>query len=48
MWVHRNDLEGIRHGPMMATATIIVLPLVAAFLLAQRRFVEGIILLGMK
>ena len=33
---------------MMATATVIVIPLVAAFLLAQRRFIEGIALTGMK
>jgi multiple sugar transport system permease protein len=33
---------------MMAAATIIVAPLVVAFLLAQRRFIEGITLTGMK
>ena len=48
MRVYRNDLEGIVYGPMMATATVIVLPLVIAFLLAQRRFIEGITLSGMK
>jgi multiple sugar transport system permease protein len=33
---------------MMATATIIITPLIVAFLLAQKRFIEGITLTGMK
>jgi multiple sugar transport system permease protein len=33
---------------MMAAATVIVAPLVVAFLLAQRKFIEGITLTGMK
>jgi multiple sugar transport system permease protein len=33
---------------MMATATVIVTPLIVAFLLAQKRFIEGITLTGMK
>ena len=33
---------------MMAAATVVVAPLVVAFLLAQRRFIEGITLTGMK
>jgi multiple sugar transport system permease protein len=32
----------------MAAATISIAPLVVAFLLAQRRFIEGITLTGMK
>ena len=48
MRVYQTDLEGITYGPMMATATVIVLPLVLAFLAAQRRFIEGITLSGMK
>ncbi len=40
--------DGSFFGPMMATATVIVTPLIAAFLLAQRRFIEGITLSGMK
>jgi len=32
----------------MAAASVIVAPLVVAFLLAQRRFIEGITLTGMK
>ena len=44
----KGDADGDLYGPMMATATIIVLPLIAAFLLAQKRFIEGITLSGMK
>jgi multiple sugar transport system permease protein len=33
---------------MMATATVIVTPLIVAFLMAQKRFIEGITLTGMK
>lgn len=44
----KGDADGDNYGPMMATATIIVTPLVVAFLLAQRRFIEGITLSGMK
>jgi multiple sugar transport system permease protein len=33
---------------MMAATTVIVLPLVIIFLLAQRRFIEGITMTGMK
>ena len=44
----KGDADGSFFGPMMATATIIVTPLIVAFLLAQRRFIEGITLSGMK
>lgn len=44
----KGDADGSFFGPMMATATIIVTPLIIAFLLAQRRFIEGITLSGMK
>ena len=44
----KGDGDGSFFGPMMATATIIVTPLIVAFLLAQRRFIEGITLSGMK
>ncbi|MEL6468068.1 MAG: hypothetical protein AAFQ58_24160, partial [Pseudomonadota bacterium] len=43
-----GDADGDNFGPMMATACIIVTPLIVAFLLAQRRFIEGITLSGMK
>ncbi len=44
----KGDADGDNFGPMMATACIIVTPLIVAFLLAQRRFIEGITLSGMK
>ena len=39
---------GTEYGPLMAAATITILPLVAAFLIAQRRFIEGITFSGIK
>lgn len=44
----KSDLDGNEYGPMMAATTVIVAPLVVAFLLAQRRFIEGITMTGMK
>ena len=44
----RNDDAGNNYGPLMAAATIIVAPLVLAFFLAQRRFIDGIAFTGMK
>ena len=44
----KSDMDGNEYGPLMAAATVIVAPLVVAFLLAQRRFIEGITLTGMK
>lgn len=44
----KGDADGSFFGPMMATATIIVTPLIVAFLVAQRRFIDGITLSGMK
>ena len=46
--VFRNDEFGFEFGPLMAAATVIIAPLVIAFLVAQRRFIEGITLTGMK
>lgn len=40
--------EGTAYGPLMAAATIVIAPLVIAFLVAQRRFVEGVVFTGMK
>ncbi|WP_192385115.1 carbohydrate ABC transporter permease [Mesorhizobium silamurunense] len=37
----RNEEAGNDYGPLMAAATIVVLPLIIAFLAAQRWFVEG-------
>lgn len=44
----RNDEAGNDFGPLMAAATIIVAPLIALFLVAQRRFIEGIAFTGIK
>ena len=44
----RNEDAGTDFGPLMAAATLIIAPLIAAFLFAQRRFIEGIALTGMK
>jgi multiple sugar transport system permease protein len=44
----KGDADGDNYGPMMATAVVIVTPLIATFMLAQRRFIEGITLSGMK
>jgi len=44
----RNEEAGTDYGALMAAAAIVVAPLVLAFLLAQRRFIEGIALSGMK
>ncbi len=40
--------EGTAYGPLMAAATIVITPLVLAFLFAQRRFIEGITFTGLK
>ena len=44
----KGDADGDNFGPMMATATVIVTPLIVGFLIAQKRFIEGITLSGMK
>lgn len=42
-----ND-GGTEYGVLMAAATIVIMPLVATFLLAQRRFIEGVTFTGLK
>ena len=42
-----ND-QGTEYGPLMAAATIVIAPLVLAFLVAQRRFIEGITFTSVK
>ena len=37
----RSEALGNEYGPLMAAATLVVAPLVIAFLLAQKRFIEG-------
>ena len=44
----RNEEAGTDYGPLMAAATIIITPLILVFLVAQRRFIEGITFTGMK
>ena len=44
----RNQEAGHDFGPLMAAAVVITAPLVLAFLVAQRRFIEGITLTGVK
>ena len=42
-----ND-GGTDYGVLMAAATIVIMPLVVAFMLAQRRFIEGVTFTGLK
>jgi multiple sugar transport system permease protein len=44
----RDDEAGQFLGPLMAGATIIVAPLLLAFLLAQRRFIDGLATTALK
>jgi multiple sugar transport system permease protein len=43
-----NEEAGIEYGPLMAGAVIVVAPLILAFLFAQRRFIEGLTMEGVK
>ena len=44
----RSDEAGDDFGALMAAAVLMTAPLVLAFLLAQRRFIEGIATTGLK
>jgi multiple sugar transport system permease protein len=44
----RSEEAGSDWGPLMAGTVVITAPLIVAFLLAQRRFIEGITLTGVK
>ena len=46
--IFASDEGGNDVGPMMASATIIVAPLLIAFLFARRWFIQGITLSGLK
>lgn len=48
LFAFRAAEAGSDYGALMAATLVITLPLVLAFLLAQRRFVEGITLTGLK
>lgn len=43
-----EEVGSVQFGPLMAAAVLITAPLVAVFLLAQRKFIEGMTLAGMK
>lgn len=43
-----EEVGSVQFGPLMAAAVIITGPLIAIFLLAQRKFVEGMTLAGIK
>jgi multiple sugar transport system permease protein len=44
----RNDDAGTDFGALMAAATVVITPLLVAFVFLQRRFVQGITMTGMK
>ena len=44
----RSETAGTSFGPLMAAAVIVVLPLVVGFLAAQRRFVDGLTIGGVR
>lgn len=44
----RSEEAGNSYGPLMAAASLIVAPLLIAFLVAQRRFIEGLTVSGLK
>jgi multiple sugar transport system permease protein len=43
-----NEEAGTNYGPLMAGTVIITLPLLLFFLVAQKRFIEGVTLTGVK
>ena len=46
--IFASDEGGNDVGPMMASATLIVLPLIILFLLARKSFIEGLTMTGIK
>ena len=44
----KDEEAGAQLGPLMAAATVVTAPLVLAFLIAQRRFTEGLAMRGLK
>jgi multiple sugar transport system permease protein len=44
----RNEDAGSDFGALMASATIVVAPLILIFILLQKRFVQGVVMTGMK
>lgn len=44
----RNEEAGVNYGPLMAGTVLITAPLVVLFIAAQKRFIEGVTLTGVK
>lgn len=44
----RNEEAGVNYGPLMAGTVLITAPLVILFILAQKRFIEGVTLSSVK
>ncbi len=44
----RDEEAGSNFGPLMAAATVVTAPLVIGFLVAQRKFIQGITMSGLK
>lgn len=44
----RNEEAGIHYGPLMAGTVLITAPLLLLFIAAQKRFIEGVTLTGVK
>lgn len=44
----RDEEAGSDFGPLMAAATVVTAPMVVAFLAAQRKFIQGITMSGLK
>jgi multiple sugar transport system permease protein len=44
----RGGIDSDEFGPMMASIVTVTVPLIVAFIIAQKRFVEGITMTGMK
>lgn len=44
----RNEEAGINYGPLMAGTVLITAPLLILFIAAQKRFIEGVTLTGVK
>ena len=43
-----RGIDSDEFGPMMASIVTVTIPLIVAFIVAQKRFVEGITMTGMK
>jgi multiple sugar transport system permease protein len=46
--IFSNAEAGTNRGPLMAAATVVTLPVALAFLFAQRAFVRGVTMTGLK